>query len=158
MELILQNLNIVIFLLLICVGYGMGSYFERRHYTSIEKREKELIHLPVITTKWEPKDSQSQHTELVTGSVVISIDYFKRLLAILRNIFGGNVISYESLVDRARREAILRMKEKALAKGANRVVNLRLETSAIGNSANQKRHVGSVEVVAYGTAFIKRTS
>lgn len=154
MELILQNLNIVIFLVLVCVGYGVGSYFERAHYASIEKRERELIHIPVITTKWEPKDASSQRAELVTGNVVISIDYFKRLLATLRNIFGGNVTSYESLVDRARREAILRMKEEALAKGANMVVNLRLETAAIGNSANQKRQVGSVEVVAYGTAYI----
>jgi uncharacterized protein YbjQ (UPF0145 family) len=89
---------------------------------------------------------------LVHGSAVISIDYFKRLLATLRNIVGGNVKSYESLVDRARREAILRMKEQALAKGARMIVNLRLETSTIGNSANRKGSIGSVEVIAYGTA------
>lgn len=154
MDLLLQNINIVIFLVLICVGYGAGSYFERRHYASIHRREREMIHLPVITTEWEPKEGTPQKAELVTGNVVVSIDYFKRLLAILRNIFGGNVGSYESLVDRARREAILRLKEEAIAKGANMVVNLRLETAAIGNSANQKRQVGSVEVVAYGTAYI----
>ncbi|MFT6733724.1 MAG: hypothetical protein ACJAS9_001914 [Polaribacter sp.] len=43
------------------------------------------------------------------------MDYFKRFLAGLRNIFGGRVVTYESLVDRARREAILRMKEKCPA-------------------------------------------
>jgi uncharacterized protein YbjQ (UPF0145 family) len=91
-------------------------------------------------------------SELVYGSVVVSIDYFKRLLAILRNIFGGSVKSYESLVDRARREAILRLKKAALEKNADIVLNLRIETAAIGYNANRKRQVGSVEVIAYGTA------
>jgi uncharacterized protein YbjQ (UPF0145 family) len=86
--------------------------------------------------------------------VVVSIDYFKRLLAILRNIFGGRVSAYESLVDRARREAILRMKESANKSGADIVVNMRLETATIGYNANQKRHVGSIEAIDYGTAII----
>jgi uncharacterized protein YbjQ (UPF0145 family) len=96
---------------------------------------------------------QVQESFLVQGSAVISIDYFKRLLAVLRNIFGGRVKAYESLVDRARREATLRLKEQALARGADMVINLRLETSAIGNSANRKKQVGSVEAIAYGTAI-----
>jgi hypothetical protein len=35
---------------------------------------------------------------LVSGRAAISIDYFKRLLGILRNIVGGRVTAYESLV------------------------------------------------------------
>ena len=90
---------------------------------------------------------------LVTGSVVISIDYFKRLLALIRNIFGGRVSSYESLVERARREALLRMKEQAAQHGCAMVVNVRLETAAIGYRANSKQQIGSVETIAYGTAL-----
>ena len=56
------------------------------------------------------KNSPILRTRLVQGSAVISIDYFKRMLAALRNIVGGEVKSYETLVDRARREATLRMK------------------------------------------------
>ena len=44
-------------------------------------------------------------------------------------MFGGRVSAYETLVDRARREAILRMKEEA--KGADIILNMRLETSSI---------------------------
>jgi uncharacterized protein YbjQ (UPF0145 family) len=95
---------------------------------------------------------------MVMGSVVISIDYFKRLLAILRNIFGGRVTSYETLVDRARREAVLRLKAAARRKGCDIVVNLRLETSTIGQSANNRNSVGCVEVLAYGTAIALRRS
>ena len=78
----------------------------------------------------------------------------KRLLAILRNFFGGRVKAYEPLVDSARREAILRMKEEAKTKGAHMIVNLRLETSTIGRSANKKNSVGSIEALAYGTAVV----
>jgi len=77
------------------------------------------------------------------------VDYFKRLLASLRNIFGGTVKSYESLIDRARREALLRMKEKAPQ--ASMIVNVRIETTTVGRKAN-KKGVGCLEALAYGTA------
>jgi len=69
----------------------------------------------------------------------------------LINIFGGRVSSYESLLDRGRREAILRMKESA--KGASEIVNVRIETSSI--SKNDNRGIGSIEVYAYGTAIYR---
>ena len=40
---------------------------------------------------------------------------FKRFLANLRRLIGGRVKSYESILDRARREALLRMKTEAFA-------------------------------------------
>ncbi|MCD4688929.1 MAG: YbjQ family protein [Desulfuromonadaceae bacterium] len=152
MESLAENFNMVLFLVLLAVGYFCGSLAERRHYASITQRETEQLNFQTMTI--EPRLCQEgvQECFLVQGSAVISIDYFKRLLAVLRNIFGGRVKAYESLVDRARREAILRLKEQALAQGADMVVNLRLETSAIGNSANRKKQVGSVEAIAYGTA------
>jgi uncharacterized protein YbjQ (UPF0145 family) len=90
--------------------------------------------------------------QLVIGSVVVSIDYFKRFLAGLRNLFGGRVTAYETLLDRARREALLRMKEQAEAAGAKLVFNVKYETSSI--SKGRKDTVGSVEMLAYGTALI----
>lgn len=151
---ILQNLDLVIFLTLLVVGYAAGSLAERRHYRSIEQREKQLVKLAVITAEGRFDPVRVDDAFLVNGSVVISTDYFKRLLAVLRNIFGGRVKAYESLVDRARREAILRMKEQAHARGAQMIVNLRLETSTIGRSANKKKKIGSVEAMAYGTAVV----
>lgn len=143
----------MIFGLLITLGYVSGSIIEKRHYFSIKKREQKLIGLPVVTLSKTCPDSKVQDSFLVMGNVVISIDYFKWFLAILRNLFGGRVSSYESLVDRARREAILRMKEKAGKNKADIIVNFRIETSAIGQSANSKHQVGSVEALAYGTAI-----
>ncbi len=154
MELILEFLDIIIFLSLVALGYTIGSIAEKRHYKSIIRREKETLKMQVVTAEPKLPEEKVREVFLVSGNAVISIDYFKRLLAQLRNIFGGRVKSYESLVDRARREAILRMKEEARAKGARAVVNFRLETSAIGQSANRRKSIGSIEAIAYGTAVV----
>lgn len=153
MNILVQNADILIFLFLIVLGYIAGTIAERAHYKSIIAREKALLRLPVVTSEEGFFSDDIKTSTLVYGNVVVSIDYFKRLLAILRNLFGGTVKSYESLVDRARREAILRLKEEAMKLDADIVVNLRLETMAIGNNANRKRQIGSVEVIAYGTAL-----
>lgn len=143
--------DILIFLVLLALGYGFGRHAEKTHYKSIIEREKRLNKLPAVVTKIAPYGETSR-AELVTGSVVISVDYFKRFIAGLRNLIGGRVTSYESLLDRARREAILRMKEQAEKLGAKYVFNLKLETASISQSS--RGGIGSIEVLAYGTALI----
>ena len=144
-------INIGIFLLLLGMGYFFGKHAEKKHYRSIEERERKFRKLP--TCNWKtplPMKGNIHQVKLVTGSVVIAIDYFKRFVAGLRNFFGGNITSYESLIDRARREAILRMKEQA--PHASQIINVRIETASISQNA-KKGSIGSVEVVAYGTAL-----
>ena len=142
--------DLTIFITLVLLGYFVGKRREANHYRSIQEREEKFRHLPTITLK-RPLEQEGKvvKMELVTGCVVISIDYFKRLLASLRNIFGGNISSYETLVDRARREAVLRMKEQC--PGVSQIINVRIETSSIFKTS-KKGSVGSVEVIAYGTA------
>jgi len=143
--------DLIIFLILIAVGYIAGTLAEKRHYRSIRKRENTFLNLPAVTMKDVDYPSEKvKSAQMVYGSAVISIDYFKRMLAGLRNIFGGTVKSYETLIDRARREALLRMKE--MAGGATVIVNVRIETSTIGKRAN-KKSVGCLEAMAYGTAL-----
>ena len=143
--------QLIIFIILVAVGYTVGTVAEKKHYKSIELREDALINMPAVTFKSIPvADASLIKAEMVTGSAVIAVDYFKQVLAGLRNIFGGNVKSYESLIDRARREAILRMKESA--GNASMIINVRIETSTIGKS-NRKQKSTSVEALAYGTAL-----
>jgi len=141
------------FLLLLVGGYGFGRLAERRHYRSIIRREAAFRRIPVFATRYLPDDTgPDTRTDLVTGSVVISVDYFKRFLAGLRMLVGGRLKSYESLIDRARREAVLRMQDQARIKGAKSVFNVKFETMSISKGA--QKTVGSVEVLAYGTAVI----
>jgi len=84
--------------------------------------------------------------------VVVSSDYFRSLLAGLRNLIGGSVRSFETLLDRGRREAVLRMKEQFPE--ADVIVNVRIETSTIGQqTASRRQQLGTVELIAYGTAI-----
>ena len=83
------------------------------------------------------------------GNVVIASDYFKQFVAWLRSLFGGQVNSFESLLDRARREAILRMKENAQKQGANVICNVKFTTVSINKDASNS---STVEAMAFGTA------
>jgi uncharacterized protein YbjQ (UPF0145 family) len=140
--------NIGIPLLLLMVGYFVGQILEKRHYASIRQREKELKSIVALTTRFPPQGVTSQNFKLVTGAVVVSSDYFKTFVAGFRNFFGGRFRGYETLLDRARREALLRLKEQAKAQGSQLVIGVRYETSTISGSATP-----SMEVIAYGTAL-----
>jgi uncharacterized protein YbjQ (UPF0145 family) len=137
---------------LLALGYFAGTMAEKRHYRFIEYREQCIVNLPTVTTEDVLEaDAQVERVQLVSGIAVISTDRFKQMLAGLRHVFGGRMLAYESLIDRARREAILRMKEMAL--GADMILNLRIETVSGGEAANTDQDaVAGVRVIAYGTA------
>lgn len=134
-------------LLLVVIGFFSGSFFERRHYADIERRERELRPIPVTNLRGLDTSREIASSRLVSGSVVISVDAFKSLVGGLQTFFGGRVSSYETLIDRARREAVLRVLEQL--ENADTIVNLRVETSMVaapGESAS------SIEALAYATA------
>jgi uncharacterized protein YbjQ (UPF0145 family) len=139
------------FLFLLVLGLAAGSFLERRHFVDIRAREGRFRSLPAVTLSKPPADWAVDGSGLVAGSVVVSLDYFKRFAAALRIIFGGRIKAFEPLMDRGRREAILRMKEDAAAAGYDAVINVRLETSRIAN-ANGSTTAG-VELMAYGTGL-----
>lgn len=138
--------DLVGFAILLVLGFGFGQLNERRHYNSIKKREAEFTVIPAVATKHPPVDGQYR-SAMVVGSVVIASDYFKSFVASLVNLFGGRIRSYEPLLDRGRREAILRLKQEAHKQGASMVFNVKFETSRIGGA------VTTIEVLAYGTAL-----
>ena len=138
--------------LLLAVTYVTGSVIERRHYREIRSRESRWARLPAVNFRRVPPAWQVLDSGLVAGSVVVSVDHFKRFLASLRAIVGGRVTSYESLLDRARREALLRLKKEAMDRGYHAVLNVRLETSSVSKTRGNKGTAG-VEVLAFGTGL-----
>ena len=85
--------------------------------------------------------------QMISSNVVISHDYFKYAIASVQNMLGGRLTSYESVVERARREAIVRLKLEAEKIGATQIMGIRLSTTELGMQG------GMVEVFAYGTAL-----
>jgi len=147
-------INLGLPLLLLMAAYISGRIIEKRHYRSIRKRELRLRQLPTVTFRVVPKAWEVGESGLVTGSVVISVDHFKRFVAGLRMVFGGRVKTYESLLDRARREALLRMKEAAVARGYGVIVNVRLDTSRLASAKRKGKATAGVEVLAFGTGLV----
>ena len=144
--------NFGIPLLVLVFAYFIGSAIETKHFRRILAREESVHGFPVTTIESLPADWRVDSAELVTGSVVISVDYFKRIIAGLRSLIGGRVKTYEPLLDRARREALLRMIEDAQARGYDAVVNVRLETSRLANSRGDGKGIAGIEMLAFGTA------
>jgi len=144
--------ELIILVVLLTLGYAVGRWQEARHFVLIRGREKELAGVLAFSTRHLPGDLPSVETRLVCGSAVISVDYFKQFSAALRGLLGGRISAYESLVERARREALLRMKSDAAKHGASAVFNVKLETASITKGA--RNQIGCVEVLAYGTALI----
>ena len=133
---------------LIILGLMTGKYIEKKHLRRLALREEALRNITGCNLRQFPSHLKIEQSFLVTGSVVIATDYFKVFAAGLRNLFGGEVKTYRSLMIRARREAMIRMLDEAQSHGADSVWNIRLETSSIQG----KKRPGGVEVLAYGTA------
>ncbi|MFH1923844.1 MAG: YbjQ family protein, partial [Planctomycetota bacterium] len=136
---------------MVFVGWLVGSTVEAAHFRKLAEWEQRLSGILMSDMKRLPPNWQVTDATLVVGEAVIATDYFKVFVAGLRNFFGGRVRSYETLMDRARREAIVRMLRQAQQLGANAVWNVRIETSTI--QGKQQNKSGGVEVMAYGTAL-----
>jgi len=146
-------MDFLIFIIVILLGLFFGKHIEKKHYTSIIEREEKYKDIVVLSDKdtRDMKNIGDNDSLLITEGTVVSIDAFKKLMAAFVNIFGWRVKAYESLVDRARREAILKVKEAAYENDYNALVNLRIETSSI--TKNAKQRVGAVEALAYASGI-----
>ena len=142
-----------VFIGLLVIGYTFGQRRETRHLRLLDQREAMLTGLMALPIEKIPGLDPLTPPQLVTGTVCVSIDYFKRFASAMRGLVGGQLSSYETVIDRARREAVLRMKEEAHSMGYDIIVAVRVETSQIANSNSDGKGTAGMEVVAYGTAM-----
>lgn len=140
MQFLIQFIGIV---LMMAIGWYFGTRAERRHLAQLDEQEKLLGHIIVSSERFfVPKTTQDG--KLVVGSVVVAQDYFKHIVARVLNLLGKNLTVFERLLERSRREAVVRLKREADLAGYNQVFGVRLQSSIIG---------GGVETIAYGTAI-----
>jgi len=150
-DVIIVVLSFAVPLILLLLGGVIGRTVESAHLRRLDAREQGFADILMSDLRKLPPGWQASDPVLVNGEAVIATDYFKVFAAGLRNLFGGRVRSYETLVNRARREAICRMLDQARRAGANVVWNVRVGTSTIQGKKQGKS--GGVEVLAYGTAM-----
>jgi len=130
-----------------------GGIIERRHLKNLLLLESGSRDLLAVTIEDLPPDWHVESSELVMGNVVVSLDYFKRFAARIKGIFGGNISAFEPLLERARREAMIRMKGVAQARGYDTIINVRLETATMASSRGDGKGTAGIEILAYGTAI-----
>lgn len=146
-------ISLSLFVVLILLGWMVGTRRERAHFRDLENRERRTAHMLASDIETFPAGvSPGNCPLLVMGTAVVSTDYLKTFYAKIRNIFGGEVRSYETLMARARREAMLRMLEQAGRQGCDAVCNIRLDMADVSGMTGQ-RYVVMAGVFATGTAY-----
>ena len=81
---------------------------------------------------------------LVKGAVVQSKNFGRDLMAGMKTLVGGEIVSYTEMLNEARQIAMKRMVEEAEALGADAVLNIRYGSASVMQ--------GAAEIIAYGTA------
>ncbi len=97
----------------------------------------------VVTTHDLPGFQVVKVHGLVRGNTIRARHMGKDIVAILRNMAGGEITEYTKMLAEAREQAIDRMLEEAEALGANAVLGVRFQTSMIQS--------GAAEMLCYGT-------
>jgi uncharacterized protein YbjQ (UPF0145 family) len=100
----------------------------------------------IVTTEFVPGKTVASTIGLVRGSTIRARHLGKDIVAGLRGLVGGEITEYTEMMADAREEALRRMKEDAVARGANAIIGLRFGTSMVMQNA--------AEVIAYGTGVV----
>ena len=100
----------------------------------------------LVNTDFVPWKTIVKNLGLVRGNTIRARHLGRDILAFLRNIVGGEITDYTKMMAESREQALDRMVEEAEGLGANAILNVRLTTSMIMQSAS--------EILAYGTAVI----
>lgn len=98
----------------------------------------------VVTTADVAGQRVKETLGLVRGSTIRSRHLGRYIIALLRNLAGGEIREYTKVLAEAREQAIDRMVEEAQALGADAVVSVRFQTSEV--------MTGAAEMLCYGTA------
>ena len=112
--------------------------------TEIHTGEPVPTSLPISTTDRVPGREIAESLGIARGNTVRARNVGRDITQGLRNLAGGELKAYSTLLSKARDEALTRMQDNAVEMGADAVVGVRMETSQITN--------GGSEVIAYGTA------
>jgi len=102
----------------------------------------------IVTTDFIPGKEITEVLGMARGNTVRARAVGKDIMAMLRNVIGGEVTEYTKMIAESREQALDRMAENAKQMGANAILNVRFGTSMV--------MTGAAEILAYGTAVVVR--
>ncbi len=83
---------------------------------------------------------------LATGTVTRSPGFVRGVIAMIKNLLGGELQEFTKTIAEAREQSLDRMREQARSLGANAVVSVRFSSAEIASYA--------AEILVYGTAVV----
>lgn len=125
-----------------------GAWLERRHDRRLATMDAATAGVLLLTGK--PPPGYTGIPTLVRTEVVMANPPLGRISARIRGLIGGRIVTRVRDVERARREAMLRLREQAVALGAPVLAGV--EYSHLGMST------GRVAVLATATALVPTTA
>ena len=102
----------------------------------------------MVTTPEIPGYRINKVLGVVTGLTPRTRGLLGQFVGGIQSMFGGEITAFTTELEKARLEAMERVKSKAIALGANALVGLDLETSDMGVQ------MGLIVISATGTAVI----
>lgn len=106
-------------------------------------------HLPVTTTFELPGLRVVECRGVVRGIVVRSPTLLQGFLGGLKTMIGGRIGAYTAMCEQTREQAFEEMVNHAVRLGANAIVGMRYDGSAVETGSG-----GATEVLCYGTAVV----
>ncbi|HUT64403.1 MAG TPA: YbjQ family protein [Anaerolineae bacterium] len=98
----------------------------------------------VVTTDYIPGKKIVKALGIVRGNTIRARHIGKDILAVLKNIVGGEIEEYTKMISESREQCLDRMVEDAQGLGADAIINVRFMTASMMQ--------GAAELLAYGTA------
>lgn len=98
----------------------------------------------ITTVDYVPQRETETSLGIARGSTVRARHIGRDIVAVLKNIVGGEIDEYTQLQAESREQALQRMTQDAEQMGADAVIGVRITTSVISQ--------GAAEILAYGTA------
>ena len=140
---------------LLILGFVAGTFAEKSHFKRLDEREAVNRQLLQTQSKLYLSPTAGGKTPtMIHSETVVASDYFKNFLSGFRKFFGGEMKSYHSLMERARRETLAKLIEQARQLGYNAVCNVRLEPADVsGAVTNPKKKSVMVCIIATATAY-----
>ncbi len=130
------------------LAFFSSRWIKHRHVQQLQNAEQRLARISLSSASINCQ----QTLGLVGTELVISLDAFTAFSLWLRTLLGGNSAGANELLQRGRREAVIRLKREAVALGAKGVMNLRFEQLTF--SSGERRNQNRFSIQAYGTAYL----
>ncbi len=138
---------------MVLCGLIIGRTVEKRHFRRLGAFDAQYQDFPITQLKSFPMSVAGESPpSLVVAEVVIASDYLKSWFAKWRNLFGGELRSFQTLQTRAKREAVHRLTKSAIEQGYNAICNVRIESADVGGGTAE-RQTPMAAVIATATAY-----